>query len=276
MNNLNLDMFCLTLEPKHLDYIRELSYIPVGLGEKEFQKDCLTDKNGENISEKNKYYGEYTFHYWLWKNYLDKISKDWIGFCQYRKFWSLNFTPNSEINNDNLKNKVLKTIPNDLNKFEVILGDPFFVNQRKIMKFIKKGFPIIISNPKILFSENSRNIKFHFDLMHGRNNLDKAIDLLDQENKEDFRKFVNSQVSFNPHNMFICKSKKLLESYYSVIFPWLENCEKLFGFNDLKGYGLTRIYGFLAERFLSYWFKKNSNFKELPILFHDISDNSRN
>ena len=50
--------------------------------------------------------------------------------------------------------------------------------------------------------------------MHGRNNLDKAIDLLDTKNKEDFRKFVNNEISFNPHNMFICKSKKLLSSYY--------------------------------------------------------------
>ena len=107
--------------------------------------------------------------------------------------------------------------------------------------------------------------------MHGRNNLDKAIDLLNNDNKDDFRKFVNDEVSFNPHNMFICKSKKILLSYYNEVFPWLENCEKLFGFNNLKGYGLTRIYGFLAERFMSYWFKKNAKYKELPILFHDIS-----
>ena len=70
-------------------------------------------------------------------------------------------------------------------------------------------------------------------------------------------------------NLFF--SKNLLNSYYNDVFPWLENCEKLFGFKDLKGYGLTRIYGFLAERFMSYWFKKNAKYKELPILFHDIS-----
>ena len=72
--------------------------------------------------------------------------------------------------------------------------------------------------------------------------------------------------------MFICKSKKLLQSYYNEIFPWLENCEKLFGFESLKGYGMKRIYGFLAERFMSYWFKKNAKYKELPILFHDINN----
>ena len=33
----------------------------------------------------------------------------------------------------------------------------------------------------------------------------------------------------------------------------LERCEEIFGFN-LEGYGKIRIYGFLAERYLSYWF----------------------
>ena len=50
-----------------------------------------------------------------------------------------------------------------------------------IMKFLKNGFPLLVSNPKVLFDEKARNIKFHFDLMHGRNNLDKAIDLLNNQ-----------------------------------------------------------------------------------------------
>ena len=50
------------------------------------------------------------------------------------------------------------------------------------------------------------------------NNLDRAIDLLDKNNKEDFRKFVNDEISFNPHNMLICKSKNLLNSYYKTYF----------------------------------------------------------
>tara|TARA_B100001559_G_scaffold319351_1_gene328523 strand:+ start:1782 stop:2609 length:828 start_codon:yes stop_codon:yes gene_type:complete len=271
----NLEMFCLTLEPSHTQFIKNLDYTPVGLGENFFPSGCLSDKTGDNISYKNKYYGEYTFHYWLWKNYLEKIDQKWIGFCQYRKFWSLSFTPNDELNPKNLKEKVLSDIPIELENYESILGNPFYVNSRKTMKFIKKGFPLILLNPKILFSKKARNIKFHFDLMHGRKNLDRAIDLLNDENREDFRKFVNTEVSFNPHNMFICKSKKILKSYYDEIFPWLENCERLFGFKDLKGYGLTRIYGFLAERFMSYWFKKNTKYKELPILFHDISSHLR-
>ena len=187
-----------------------------------------------------------------------------------RKFWSLDFTPNNELNLKNLQKKILKKIPDEFNKFDVILGNPFFVNQRKIMKFLKNGFPLVASNPKVLFSEKARNIKFHFDLMHGEGNLEKAISLLDNKDRNDFSYFVNSEVSFNPHNMFICKSNKILKDYYESVFPWLERCEKEFGF-ELEGYGLKRIYGFLAERYMSYWFKKYTNFSTMPIIFKDIS-----
>ena len=51
-------------------------------------------------------------------------------------------------------------------------------------------------------------VKVHFDMYHGFGNLDKAIDLLNNEDKIDFRNFVNTEVSFNPFNMFICKSRK--------------------------------------------------------------------
>ena len=66
--------------------------------------------------------------------------------------------------------------------------------------------------------------------------------------------------------MFICKSYKILDSYYSSVFTWLEKCENEFGF-DLDGYGLKRIYGFLAERYMSFWFKKYTRHATLPIIF---------
>jgi hypothetical protein len=82
---------------------------------------------------------------------------------------------------------------------------------------------------------------------------------------------METRTSFNPHNMFICKTK-ILKNYYNTIFPWLQKCEEVFGFENLKGYGYQRIYGFLAERFLSYWFNKNFKVKELPIIVKDLSD----
>ena len=265
----NLQMYCITLEPNHLNFIKNLGYKPVGLGKNEFLNGWYTDNTKKNISEKNRYYGEYTFHYWIWKNYLEELGNDWIGFCQYRKFWTVNENETKELNIKKLNSLVLKSIPKNFEKYDVILGKPFKI-ENKPTKFIKKNFKLILKNPTVLFSEKKRNINFHFDLMHGENNLSKAIDLLDNENKVGFRNFVKNNSEFNPHNMFICKSKKILKSYYEVIFPWLKNCEKLFGFENLYGYDLTRIYGFLAERFLSYWFQKNTKYTTLPIIFYDI------
>jgi len=266
----NLKMFCISLEPSHYQFVKKLGYIPVGLGDKKFSNDWFSDKSGDNISNKNKNYGEYTYHYWIWKNHIDKLDSKWIGFCQYRKFWSLENHKNEDINFQNLESKIITEIPEKFNSYESILGYPIFINQFRGMKFIKKGVKFFINRPLSFFDKNKRNLKFHFDFMHGENNLEKSINLLDAINQNDFRNYVNSEVSFNPHNMFICRSKDILKSYYEDLFPWLEKCEKLFGFDDLKGFGKTRIYGFLAERFMSYWFKKYTKSTVMPIIFYDI------
>ena len=265
----NLQMYSISMEPNHCNFIKQLGYTPVGLGMKKFSNDWMRDDTGENISEKNKYYGEYTFHYWLWKNYLNNLEDNWVGFCQYRKFWSLKEKKNNDLNIEKLNSIVLKNIPKDFEKYEVILGNTLKI-EKKTTKFLKKNFKLILKNPMVLFSEKKRNINFHFDLMHGEKNLERAINVLDEENKNDFRNFVIDNSEFNPHNMFICRSKNILKSYYETIFPWLKKCESIFGFENLTGYDLTRIYGFLAERFLSYWFKKNYKYKTMPIVFYDI------
>ena len=162
----NLSMFCLALEPNHYKFIKKLGYIPVGLGKKNFDQNWLTDKSGTNISEKNKYYSEYTFHYWLWKNYLDQIDSKWIGFCQYEKFWSLKDYKAEDINIDSLNNQVLKQVPEEYENYESILVEPTFVNQWKTLKFIKKGLKIFLKKPYLIFNKKKRNLNFHFDLMH--------------------------------------------------------------------------------------------------------------
>ena len=107
-------------------------------------------------------------------------------------------------------------------------------------------------------------------MWHGNGNLDKAIDLLDADEREDFREYTRNNVSFSRGNMFVCKSKKIINNYYSSIFPWLKRCEKIFGF-DMEGYGKIRIYAFLAERYLSYWFHKYTKPLLWPVVFCDTS-----
>ena len=263
-----MKMFCLSLKNAHLDKIKRLNYIPVGLGTDEFDEQWTRDNTGTNISNKNKFYGENTFHYWLWKNQLkDCFSQKWLGFCHYRRFW---VKDPKVLNFENLKFNIIHEASSEWNNFDVILGNEYFVNETKISKIIKHGKKQLISNPFVFLSKKKMTVKIHFDMYHGFGNLDKAIELLEVTDRDDFRKFVETEGSFNPFNMFICKSYKLLNDYYNVVFKWLEKCEREFGFDEKKGYGQIRIYAFLAERFLSYWFKKNSNFHKWPIKHFEI------
>ena len=263
-------MYSLCLYERHYSIIKNLRYIPVGLGKNKFNKNWLRDNTGLNISKKNPFYGEYTFHYWLWKN--NKIEfNNWIGFCQYRKFWR-NIDTEIELNRIlDFKKSILIEVPKNLKNFDAILVEETLINQFRFSKFIKHNFKKMIISPNLFFNKNKRNIKFHFDMWHGEGNLDKAIEKLPTKEKNDFKDFVNTSVSFNPQNMFICKEKNTLFSYYESLFPWLLECEKIFGFKN-NNYGLKRMYGFLAERYLSYWFKKYKKISTLPFIFKDISD----
>ena len=254
-----LKMYCICINDRYYKIIKKLGYIPVGLGKEILLEGWLRDDKGENISEKNEFYGEYTFHYWFWKNKIDQIENGtWIGFCAYRRFW-LN---NKKIVSKPNKNNFLTNVPEEWNNYDTILGQQFFINKMRLSKLVKHGLRSLLNYPSAIFEKN-RNIKFHFNSFHGFGKLDKAIDLLNDEDREDFRKYTRNNVSFCRGNMFACRSKTIINNYYNSIFPWLERCEKIFSFN-LEGYSKTRMYTFLAERYLSFWFKKHTKYKEQP------------
>ena len=160
----NISFFCLTLNPNHEKIIKKMSYIPVGLGDKKFSNECFNDKKGENISHKNEFYGEYTFHYWIWKNYLPKIKTEWVGFCQYRKFFVKKKIDERNINFENLKNLLINEINFLPENFDCILGTKFSVQNYKLSKILKNHLFDFFINPNILFDKRKRNLKFHFDL----------------------------------------------------------------------------------------------------------------
>lgn len=264
----NLSMYCMSIHPKNLDTIKNLGYIPVGLYRNNFSQDWLRDNTGDNISKKNPYYGEYTFYYWYWKNLLKYKNKDdWVGFCHYREYWGNNKQSISR----NLKDLVLQEVHPEWYNYETIIGKPIFVGATKIMKVLKYGKMAILKNPKAIFLKRGRTIKWQFDMFHGVGNLDKAIDLLPVKDREEFRNFTRNNSSFSRGNMFITKSSEIINDYFDYVFTWLKKCEGIFGFN-LVGHGKIRIYTFLAERFLPFWFQKYTKYYEWPVIFHDINN----
>ena len=275
-----MKIYCMCLHDHHLNNLKKLNYIPVGLGKNIFSSDWIRDNTEINISNKNAYYGEYSFYFWFWKNILNKIDDNtWVGFTGYRYHWAQKNNIQSDnlnkiINRENFADHILKKIPEEWKDSDVILGERIKVNNWKLSKIIKYGKKKFFLNPSN-FLKSNQNIKLHFDIFHGDGLLDKAIDLLEDSEKQDFRKFVIDNNSFNRENLFFCKSKTIMENYFRSIFKWLENCENIFGF-ELKGYSKTRIYAFLAERYLSFWFNKYSSPKTWPIFFFDTNKNKIN
>ena len=47
-------------------------------------QDCILDDSGENISDLNRYFGDLTGLYWVWKN----TYHEYLGTNQYRRFWN--------------------------------------------------------------------------------------------------------------------------------------------------------------------------------------------
>jgi len=133
---------------------------------------------------------------------------------------------------------------------------------------LKRGWKSLIKKPSIFFNKDKENIAFHFNMHHGYGNLDIAIDLLDTSDKEDFKDFVYNENSFNPHIMFIARPD-ILNKWFDKLFLWLQRCENKIGFKDLHGYDTTRLYAYLAERYLSFWFKKYTKYLESPWIFLD-------
>jgi len=264
----NLKIFCLTIYNNNYHFFRNLGYVPVGLGNNIYNKGWLLDNNKKNISKKNIYYGEYTFHYWLWKNYLNNLSNnEWIGFCTYRRFWTLE---NCENKNFKLikKNIITKKIKQWENA-EVILPKKLLIGKTKTMKIIKNlGIKDTILDFKILFKKE-HNLFEHFKIFHGERYMNEAIKLLNNKDRIGFEEYL-LQTSFNPHNLFICKNVKILEEFYKNIFKWLFKCEERFDMRLLNGYQV-RMLGFLAEHFVSYWFQKNFSVYENEITFFDTN-----
>ena len=272
MNN-NLKIFNVT---NRADPILDNLYCqPAGVGKVEFPSNYLECKSGDNIFDKDPYYAEYIFHYWFWKNQLKNYDENsWLGFCQYRRYWlKENYDQSIKISRENLKDNILSAIPLSWQGHDAVIAKRIYVDNPKFMKIVKKGLKSFLKDPSIVFNKQKQTIKLHFDMFHGYGKLDKAIDLLNKNDRDNFREYVNKSRSFSPHHMFITHPK-IMNEWFKSVFDWLFKCEDIFGFNNLSGYE-TRLYGFLAERYLSYWFNKYTNPIEWQWTFVDMNEGKR-
>tara|TARA_Y100000389_G_scaffold85488_1_gene82227 strand:- start:62 stop:862 length:801 start_codon:yes stop_codon:yes gene_type:complete len=264
----DLNIYCVT--NKRLKFLEDFCYNLAWVGQNKAPDNYLKCNNKMNIYYKEKYYSELTFQYWYWKNLLNLEKKEWVGFCQKRRFWIKKNSKIQDINKSNIKENLLTESCESWKSYDSIICNPIDVSGAKKIKIIKRGWKNLLKDPFILFNKDRENIALHFDMHHGYGNLDLAIEEVQDQDKKEFKKFVYTENSFNPHIMFIAK-KKFTNDWFNTLFPWLERCEKKFGFKKLHGYDTTRLYAYLAERYLSFWFKKYTKYQESSWIFFDNS-----
>ena len=265
----NLKIFCVT--DKEVKFLSNTNYKIGWVGKEIPPENYILSNVNDNIFSKEKYYSELTFHYWYWKNLLNLKNDEWIGFCQKRRYWIKKESLNLNIDETNISENIITSVPKEWKGFDAVICEPVSINNVKKIKMIKRGFRSLISNPLIFFNTKKQSINFHFDMHHGYGNLKKAIDVMNDNDREEFREYVNNSYIYNPHIMFIAKSF-IANKWFEDLFTWLFKCEEIFGFENLKGYDTQRLYAYLAERYLSFWFKKYTKFTTWPWKFINLKN----
>ena len=148
--------FCLTIYPSTIKHILFLGLEHVILGQKFNKENFLSDRTLDNIAYKNKYYGEYTFHYWLWKNCLNELDDiEWLSFSTYRRFW-INSNETNINSITDLKNNLLNSHDLIDKSYDVVLTKPLILGKTKRIIFATK-IPLAcsLSNACVIFLHSS-------------------------------------------------------------------------------------------------------------------------
>ena len=195
----------------------------------ELRDDCGID----TIAQKNLSYCELTALYWMWKN--DQGS-DYIGLCHYRRFFTsflISFSARG-ILDESRAEKLLR-------KYDVILPVKSYTWKSTAVGYLNSGF---------------------------QNDLNTTAEAIEQLYPE-YSEYWYSEVIDSPctylYNMFIMP-RILLNEYCAWLFDilfYVETHTDIGAYDDVH----RRIYGYLAERLLSVWVKKNNlHVKEVRVI----------
>ncbi len=211
---------------KQAEIPSQQGYIPMIVGKNDAVSypNAVRDNTGNNISEKNPNYCELTALYWIWKN----VDVDYCGLCHYRRY----FTENSMT--DLQRKPVDAGIAEKLlQKYDIILPYPYIV------------LPFSVQHQLVGTSVKEQDVQVMRDILK-----EKYPDYLPA-----YDALMNGH-SFSCYNMALT-SKKILDEYCAWLFDILFTLESRVNLEGQSAYE-QRIYGFLSERLLNVWVRKNN------------------
>ena len=175
------------------------------------------DDTGDNISNKNRVFGQTTGIYWIWKN----VSADYVGICTYRLFWNEEEISKVQIDEDTL-----------------IIPKPVDV---RVSLTNSNGY--------------QHNVLSHYTHCHGKalvpllyglckvDDIPITIDMIDS---------LKNQIYLHPFSMFIASNKiknKICSILFDVLLKFYDQYLHLISALETNN-KQNRILDFLAERIL--------------------------
>ncbi len=177
------------------------------------------DDTGDNISELNKYYGELTGVYWVWRNVTDA---DYVGVCHYRRYF---LNDNRELMNAEEYEKILK-------EYDIITSNAVFTEKSSYKEDYGDGHNV---NDLLIVGEVIK---------------EKYPDYY-----ESFENAINGNLCY--YGNLMVTSKELFDSYAEWLFDVLSEAAMHIDVSSYNLYE-QRVYGFLSEQLLRVWVMKNN------------------
>ena len=234
---MKIKIFCIYHKPYHLFSSDAVEPIQTGCAEATEDLKILRDDEGDNISHKNKNYGELSAWYWVWKNYLPKHPEiDYVGFCHYRRF--LNFTPKKYKSN---WNKVyFETFSKAFKKYYNLKNIRQFLNADIIL-------PKITKFRKVTLRES-------YDRYHPTTDMVKMIEIVQKRHPQYHSLILDT---LNERQGYFCLNfimkRPFFISFMEWVFPLLTELEKECDWSEYKEYENIRTPAYLMERFFNVW-----------------------
>ncbi|MDD3436125.1 MAG: DUF4422 domain-containing protein [Candidatus Gastranaerophilales bacterium] len=211
--------------------------------------DLIKDKTGINIADKNKYYGELSGHYWVWKNFLPTTDVDYIGFCHYRRFLDFGITPTPKVP---FKPMFEKEFKKTFKKY----------TEKKITECID-GYDIILpykmTFKSILYSQYLK--------WHPQDEMNFALNII----RDNYPEYIEAaKTVMGSKKMYICLNfimkKELFNEYMEWMFGIFTELENRTDVTKYVDYAQVRTPAFIAERFFNIWLEHVVKTRNLKVL----------
>lgn len=208
----------------------------------------LKDNTGDNISYKNKNYGELTSWYWVLRNYIPKHPEtEYIGFCHFRRFLDFSRKPTKGVS---FKQKLKKKFQKEFNA----------IDQETIRSTVQDYDIILPTQEDFTKSPDYKNvpdITVYKQYIHPQRDMDSLMQIINEEYPE-YR--VAMRNVMEGHTMHCCLNFVMKAQLFTELAHWmfeiLQKLEKRSDWSAYTSYIQIRTPAYLAERFFNVWLNK--------------------